>query len=293
MCIFSNIIINVDDTNIFCGVNNNRTKQIIIYSNKVNTNNDNVMILPVLNPETIKFHDLSYYPNFFNDCYYSFEIQYFCDGFGGSIKNNCLKVEKSGSYLYSLAMNKEDIKRVDVGTFDINVELDNLLDEYEGYGFIICKMMNDEIKYEPLCYSHNIDNEIFIPTRHYHMESKEDTDIKDNEEWKHNIYLHNIDYDNLISEKIENKLTTKLIDYYIDNKLLSTLGFNLIEDENKFYKIEINGNHKNIDLKFSNEIIDCEENIYEPYKTELLNYIKKTKQQTIYEASINDNYSDY
>lgn len=282
---FSGPIFGVQNTNILCAINFNRTRQLIAYSNQVNSiEANNVMILPVPNPETVKFHDLSYYPDLFEDCYKDFQMEYGL-GEGMDSFNPYLKIINIGSYVCSLAMNKEEILQIDPGTFEINENLDKLLDDYKDYGFIICKMLENENNYEPLCYSHDVDNNIFIPTRHYHIDTENDLTVKDIEKWEHNIYIHNVDNINKSSLDKEIKYSLSLCEEYewchINKRLLNTLGFNLLPDDNNYHRLKIYGQYKNIDLNFYNNIDEYKNNNEYEFSIlteEQMNSIKLTKQ---------------
>lgn len=155
------------------------------------------------------------------------------------------------------------------------------------FGFIICKLNSGKEKYHPLAYSHKIiDSKIFIPTKHYHQE------VKDNQFFQGSYYdprqnIFNQNYsllNNTNSSYISNNQnfpnTKSLNNEYADdwshsiylyninannNKIIKNMNLNnkiwnkksvfnrkKINFEfgkcNNFEKIKINGNHPNIDL---------------------------------------------
>ena len=67
MCIVSGAVNSVTKTNIYVSHNLSMTSQLTVYSNVVDTPEENTMILPVPNPDSIKFINLSSYPSFFVD----------------------------------------------------------------------------------------------------------------------------------------------------------------------------------------------------------------------------------
>lgn len=216
------------------------------------------MILPVLYPQTVKFHDLTNYKKLFDDCKNSFSSPLY-----KSInlsKNfttdsiNKLEVFNVGSYQVSLAISLDDIKRVNSNVFTLSSGCDELLSkEYNNpvFGFIICKLANNKKDYHPFGYSHNIyNNMLFIPTKHYHSHNNFSYENYVNEniitdDWDHEIYLYNgtaknnIDFVNMSNNNDkwtgENKLKLGYIDF----------DFGELKH---FEKHKINGHQKNIDL---------------------------------------------
>lgn len=140
----SNEILKVSKTKILVGLNYNKTKQIIIYSNFIdNLSESNAMILPVPLPETVEFINLSKYENLFEDCekcfYNNTRSTRKCD----SSSNNILEIFNVGSYKVSLAKNLKEINNVNSNIFKLSKGLKKILEKYyyqEYWGFIICKL---------------------------------------------------------------------------------------------------------------------------------------------------------
>ena len=62
MCIISKEVNAVSKTKLFASLDDTGTRQLTVYSNQVDTDtSDNAMILPVPNPNTVEFVDLSEY----------------------------------------------------------------------------------------------------------------------------------------------------------------------------------------------------------------------------------------
>jgi hypothetical protein len=276
MCIINNEVNSVSKTKIYASLNNDRSRQITVYSNKVDTSYDNnAMILPLVYPETVEFHDLSGYANFFDECSKCFEVKDPTFGIYSSTNslslNKCLKIHNVGSYLASIANNIDDIKRINPKYFVISDgAYDVLKKNYKNknYGFIICKLKPGNHEYHPFAYSHKaIADKLFIPTRHYHDgESKNDfldqyftirgnqgnqNDYLDSDEyaddWDHDIYVLNYDTNNNNNSYIKQLNTAK---YRWKNKCdinLSKYNFSLPSAKN-FERITINGRHRNRDL---------------------------------------------
>ncbi len=181
MCMISKEIKKVAGTKIFVGVNNDKTKQMTVYANTVdNSSRNNAMVLPVPFPNSVVFHNLEKYQDFFTDCDDSFvnmtrsldSRKFLNMSYEGSEK---LDVYDVGSYKVSLAMCLDDLQRVDTKVFELSKGLDSMLNTHYSnpiFGFIICKLADGNEKYHPFAYSHNIASEkVFIPTRHYHDEN--------------------------------------------------------------------------------------------------------------------------
>ena len=183
MCLISTEIEKVSNTKILVSPNYNLTRQLTVYSNFVNNlTESNAMVLPVPLPKSIQFIDLSGYKNIFEDCASCFynpnaskSLNFSSNSYGlRGVDSTPLEVFNVGSYKVSLAMNLEQISRVDSRVFELSEGLANTLSMfyYQPYwGFIICKLDLGAETYHPFAYSHDIiDKKVYIPTRHYHQE---------------------------------------------------------------------------------------------------------------------------
>ena len=181
MCMISNEIESVSNTKILVAPNHDKTIQLTVYSNYVsNVSESNAMVLPVPLPQTLQFIDLSNYVNLFEDCAKCFYNPYKSKSLSFSTNSVNTKDDKQldvfnvGSYKVSVAMNLEQIGKVDSRVFKLSPGLNQVLNTfyYQPYwGFVICKLNSGPESYHPLAYSHQIiDNKIYIPTRHYHQE---------------------------------------------------------------------------------------------------------------------------
>lgn len=182
MCMISQEIKSVASTKLFCGVNENKNRQLTIYANTINNiSKNNAMVLPVPFPKSVVFHNLEDYSNFFADCNLCFtnpleKMQNLGFGYTNEgITDGKLEVYDIGSYKVSLANSLEDLKKVNTNVFLLSNGLDEILKKYYSnniFGFIICKLAEGNEKYHPFAYSHNISQgKVFIPTRHYHNEN--------------------------------------------------------------------------------------------------------------------------
>jgi len=206
MCIISEPVKEVEATKILVAINANQTRQMVVYSNRVdNDSATNAMILPVPNAHTIQFHDLSKHKNIFKDLDRSFlSSMITTNSFSYSANQTPLAIIDVGSYQVSLAPTTADLLRIDTTVFSISAGcLDLLKSDYAtNYGFIVCKLKQGNATYHPFAYSHQIVNKdaIFVPTKHYHEHATTDfqdfqyetnEDTNHDETWSHNIYLYN------------------------------------------------------------------------------------------------------
>lgn len=234
MCIVDGQVENISKTNIFIG-NLDQDHQFTVYSNNINVQNVPItgrrpvgilptrnvaMILPFPKGNSsdgdIKIYDMSECDNIFNtlkECFpYKDVFSNDSYGFGN------IPIFKSGSYDVSIVSNLDNFDNLQFNKFNISNGVKHLLkrDYSNDFGFIVCVIRNGA-KFHPIAYSHKIksDNNLFIPTKHYHNGSENNAD------WDHEIYVMgcNIDYvhqkgikvrKSNISDKLEN-LPFKLI----------------------------------------------------------------------------------
>ncbi len=228
MCIISEVVEDVSSTNILvskCG-----TQQLTVYSNRVSTLGDNLMILPVP-ADSVEFLDFTECKSMFKTLKSMFEPQMRgAKGLGMGYSANSLTVHKVGSYFASFAKNLEDLERVDKTTFGtVNKGVLEVIKKHykpnaiiKNFGFIVCKLNKGiEYEYHPFAYKHKLfyDNTLFIPTRHVHVHALDATGSmpgsekkknpvlywigsklvnesgsemdKPQDEWDHNIYVYN------------------------------------------------------------------------------------------------------
>jgi hypothetical protein len=279
MCVISGEIKRVSDTNILCGLSDDKQRQIIIYSNQVdNITKNNAMILPVPLPNTLQFHNLINYKELFSDCKNCFYDPNTSFSYGNlpknKLKSNKLEVFNVGSYKVSIAQTIDDLERVDTSVFELSNNLSEFMkNSYNEpyFGFIICKLNVGSEKYHPFGYSHDVfNNELFVPTKHFHIHntaqsgyanfdqafgrlniisdrtfygSPNNQNIAD--DWSHDIYFYNV----YPSQNSEITLMNKSKERWSGKTFnLDKINFPFSKNCSNFEKIEIDGVHKNIDL---------------------------------------------
>jgi hypothetical protein len=191
----------VCSTNIFVAPDTKKERQIVVYSNTVDTSFEkNLMVLALPNPETVDFVNLSEYPEFFKDVkkYFkkheimtkSVDASY---GMSKSFNGSSLKVHEVGNFLASICKNIDDLNKINSETFGKigNDALEFMKSKYlsTNYGFVVCKLKKGNNNYHPFAYTHKIDNnKLFVPTMHYHGDEKKriEQELKTRKEYSEN-----------------------------------------------------------------------------------------------------------
>ena len=200
MCIITDTVRSVSKTNIFTCATACNTGQFVVYSNTVDTPSmKNAMILPVPNPQSVQFVDLSDYPSFFQEMNNSFksmeDFQYSRATLSASFASDSapLRVYSVGSYLASIAHSIEDLERVDRRIFAFPHDVkEALAQKYKApFGFILCRLKQGIHSYHPFAYLHDKapSGMLFVPTYHIHPHSSSDSGAHETRaDWDHTIY---------------------------------------------------------------------------------------------------------
>lgn len=252
MCLIAEQIKSVKNTKILCALNADKSRQIVVYANEINNiSNNNAMILPVLNPQSLKFHDLSNYVNIFDDCakgFYNITNEDTYRSKSSDCANQTLKVFDVGSYSVSVALTIDELKLVDSTVFTLSKDFEGTLRSVyknSAFGYIICALKSGEKLYHPLAYSNDVyESKVFAPTLHYHVHDGK-PGFGPIGDWSHEIYLYNIVANDIftkmnISKKMWHETATCMIDPV-------KLDFNLGPLES-YTQLCIVGEHRNVDL---------------------------------------------
>jgi hypothetical protein len=210
MCIILAQVQHVNATKIFTCFTEDQRRQFLVYSNEVETDeDDNVMILPVPNPDSVIFVNLSKYSKLFDDLEANFiksrRPSYNMTAslsrsaaIGDSLERPRLVVHDVGSYSASIVPSVNDFDRIDTTHFTLPHDLETILrSTYDSqFGFIVCKLRRGNHKYHPFAYSHikHDKNLLFIPTLHYHPHAFGLAKTHD-ADWDHIIYSVGTDLD--------------------------------------------------------------------------------------------------
>lgn len=161
MSIISGPILTVNSTKILCVPSLTGKRQLTIYSNAVVTPDSNVMCLPVPNPHTVKFERVQ--KDIFAQCDNSFNVPH---------KGTPFSIQSHGSYEVMLVPSIDDIPRIPPRFTTLSTEvIEFLIVSYpNNFGIILCKLKKGSVHYEPIAYSHEIQNkQLFFPTKHFHI----------------------------------------------------------------------------------------------------------------------------
>lgn len=199
MCIIAGEVRRVAGTKLFVMPSTDRRRQITVYSNKVDTPGSNVMCLPVPNPSTVSFETV--YKGLFDDCTRSFSYHAYRSlyaGLSAESPSAYLPIQSHGSYEVVLAPTLDDLDRVPPGFLTLSDDVKRYLRaNYSGreapFGALLCKLRAGAIDYEPFAYSYAmlLSGELFVPTRHYHVEGGHSHDLvsdSDADDWDHEVY---------------------------------------------------------------------------------------------------------
>lgn len=195
MCIITDEIKEVTNTEILVCLSKNQKEQLTVYSNKtVNYTPNNFMILPVPTDvsDQIRFVDLTSIEVFskleklFKPRSFSTNSIDYGDSLGAGVEYHSV-----GSYDVFVCKNLHAI----INNFSVNKKVIELLGRYyfNGFAFLLCKLKNGkEFKYHPLSYIHKVkDQNLFIPTKHLHIHHQGEEYEKNYEHWDHHIYVYN------------------------------------------------------------------------------------------------------
>jgi len=178
MCIFNGNVIRVANTQILV-LPLPGGRQLTVYSNTVETDSPNAMILPVPKGEVpVVPCDTSKYTEVFRDCEALFPRERedyafgsFGAGFGGSAKSASLPVQRVGGYDVSIVHELEDFARLSAAHFVVPANIQQILTQNYGVGFsfVVCRF-DKKVQAHPIAYVSNRlpSGRLFIPTRHAH-----------------------------------------------------------------------------------------------------------------------------
>jgi hypothetical protein len=259
----------IADTKLFASFNNNKTRQLMIYSNKIdNKLLVNAMVLPVPNSKSIIFHSMKEIPEFFNNLDTKFTKKVLTRSFTNLSRsfsydeadNDTLEVLDIGSYLISKVDSINDFKKLDKTYFELSTNIQNIVElNYDGqFGYLVCKLKQGNLNYEPLAYSHDVyikNNKpyLFLPSYHYHPDPHFNTNIKSEiyaDDWSHDVYIVNFN-----PKAYFNNYLTKLCNFYEwtynNNKKnvgYDKFNFDFPHDLKNYQKFHIEGKKLNTDI---------------------------------------------
>ena len=282
MCMINEPVDSIADTKLFASFNNNKTKQLMIYSNKIeNKISSNAMVLPVPNCASVQFHSMKDIPNFFNNLDEKFIKQNFFlgkstnrsygitdDSFGA----DTIEVLDVGSYLVSKVETIDDFDRLDQNVFQLSNGIKDIVSSKysKQFGYLVCKLKVGSFDYEPLAYSHNplIKNNnsyLFLPSYHYHPHNsannfsnthwfmENNNSVVDNkyaDDWSHDVYIVNFNPKAQFNQYLQQLDSFDTWKYVNNNKNVGyqKLNFDFPHNLTNYQKLHIEGNNMNTDI---------------------------------------------
>jgi hypothetical protein len=177
MCCFSRPVKLVADTNIFAR-SSAEGRQYLVYSMKVNANEELAMILPLPTPkepkeDAVRFINLEKYPNFFDEMRSGFpEPPTMRRGglsSGHAAPKSELKVVEVGSFIASFVPSIKDFSRLDE-RFRLPTDVWDSLPQYKDWAFAVFQLKKGEHKIHPMAFEfpRRDPNKMFFPTVHIH-----------------------------------------------------------------------------------------------------------------------------
>jgi len=179
MCIISGQVHSVGATKIFAIPSRAGTRQLTAYTNTVDTPADNLMCLPVPNPETVEFEKVP--EDLFDQCARSFQVMAARGTTLGVTRSALpdsrdeLVVQSHGSYDVVLIPSLNDVGRVPRHFATLTPDVIQFMraNYAANMGFLLCRLKPGKMSYEPFAYSHAITGPyLFVPTMHFHIHAQ-------------------------------------------------------------------------------------------------------------------------
>jgi len=149
MCIINNDVDNIS-TKILAFPSKDGKRQLTVYSNTVSTTESNLICIPVPNPQSLRFEDIDC--DIFNQCNSSFNNIY-------SSNENTTNDSYDVNFINSIN---------DLNQSELKPEIIKFLKtSYPNFGFLLLTLKKGNITYTPFAYSHDIQNNLFFPTKQY------------------------------------------------------------------------------------------------------------------------------
>ena len=199
MCIFTQPVLSVNNTQIFARLSGNGT-QFLAYQMIYESNDQNAMILPIPVKQPAKdnylsFIDLEEYDNFFDELAegfpYTRPISIGCSAASIASKS-ALKIFEVGNYIASFVPSLADFDRLDT-KFKLPNEIWERIPAYENFGFAVFQLAAGSLKPHPMAFEFQTENdELFFPTIHIH-----DGEIHKLEKFDHALYMQHAGLDSI------------------------------------------------------------------------------------------------
>lgn len=201
MCIFTQPVISVNNTQIFARLSGNES-QLLAYQMNYESRDENAMILPipVQQPATdnsLRFIDLKSYERLFDDLADGFPflppLSIGCSAHFDPAPRADLEVLNVGNYIASFVPTMSDFNRLD-SRFRLPTETWNKLPGYRDFGFAVFQLANGSLKPHPMAFEFQTQNvDLFFPTVHIH-----DGAVHESEDFDHILYMQHAGLDSRV-----------------------------------------------------------------------------------------------
>lgn len=260
MCIFSQRVVSVNDTQIFARLSGGGT-QFLAYQMKYESTIQNAMILPIpvrrpATEDSIQFIDLKNYPDLFESFDRGFPYHsppsIGCSASFDKVALEMLEVFKVGNYIASFVPTLSDFDRLDE-KFKLSDEIWAQIPEYENFSFAVFQLAAGSLKPHPMAFEfQNTNDEMFFPTMHIH-----DGEIHDAERFDHILYLQHAGYDSSVygyrNADVEDKSTGLVRSKFIASRFCDIgRSRGLIDGDLLVHRKVMRGEYANADTVFSN-----------------------------------------
>jgi len=267
MCIFSQPVVSVTDTNIFARLESDGW-QHLVYQMTFRTKQSNAIILPLpvklpaTDEKSLEFVSLKGYERFFDDLNKGFPLEPVdskpfsrSGGVDSIAKNSNLKVHEVGDFVASFVPRIPDFNRLDK-QFRIPKESWDLLPTYSDYGFAVFQLKNLRGKPHPMAFKFHSrlgggkDASIFFPTVHIH-----DGKVHAREDFDHTLFLQASSYDEACGNYKERpQLVTDPATGYVRSKWAAkefckaNKSKGVIDGDALVHRLEMRGKLRNTDV---------------------------------------------
>jgi hypothetical protein len=199
MCIFTQPVISVNNTQIFARLTGRGT-QFLAYQMHYESRDENAMILPVpvrapVTESSMRFIDLEAYPELFRDLDRGFPFRLSASLGCGMILSapksaRTLVVQEVGNYIASFIPTLADFDRLSE-QFRLPAATWNRLPRYKDFGFAVFQLAAGNLKPHPMAFEfESAGSSLFFPTLHIH-----DGEIHDSEVFEHVLYMQHAGFD--------------------------------------------------------------------------------------------------
>lgn len=199
MCIFSQPVISVNNTQIFARATA-AGSQFLAYQMNYESRAENAMILPVpirhpATDKSLRFVDLRGYDDFFDDLadgfpYIAPSFNIGCSASFHTASKSTLEVFEVGNYIASFVPTMLDFSRLD-DRFVLPETTWSKIPQYATYGFAVFQLAAGSLKPHPMAFEFESTSDLlYFPTMHIH-----DGQVHATEEFDHVLYLQHAGFD--------------------------------------------------------------------------------------------------